>query len=105
MKFRHEWRATRVASLIAQGRNVRVLTRTNDGRAEAKRRKGAATVIGDLHERSMLLGAVDGVSSVYFTYPNALGTIPGAGTHRVTALPASRWRTANRQSHHRLWRQ
>jgi uncharacterized protein YbjT (DUF2867 family) len=82
--------------LIARGRKVRVLTRTNDGRAEALRPKGAATVIGDLHERSTLLGAVDGVSAVYFTYPIALGIIPGAGAHRVTARTS--FQMANRQS-------
>jgi uncharacterized protein YbjT (DUF2867 family) len=70
--------ATVVDRLIAHGRNVRVLTRTNDERAEALRHKGAATIIGDLHDRSTLPAAVDGVSAVYFAYPIAPGVIPAA---------------------------
>jgi uncharacterized protein YbjT (DUF2867 family) len=70
--------ATVVDQLIAHAGNVRVLTRADDERAEALRRKGAATVIGDLHARSTLQAAVDGVSAVYFTYPIAPGVIPAA---------------------------
>jgi len=70
--------ATVVDQLIAHGRDVRVLTRTNDQRAEALRHKGASTVIGDLHDRSTLPAAVEGVSAVYFTYPIAPGVIPAA---------------------------
>lgn len=70
--------ATVVDRLIAQGRNVRVLTRTDNERADALRHKGASTVIGDLHDRSTLPAAVDGVSAVYFTYPIAPGVIPAA---------------------------
>jgi uncharacterized protein YbjT (DUF2867 family) len=65
-----------VEQLIAHGRSVRVLTRTDDERAEALRHKGAATMIGDLHQRSTLPAAVEGVSAVYFTYPIAPGVIP-----------------------------
>jgi uncharacterized protein YbjT (DUF2867 family) len=35
-------------------------------------------VIGDLHDRSTLPAAADGVSAVYFTYPIAPGVIPAA---------------------------
>jgi uncharacterized protein YbjT (DUF2867 family) len=70
--------ATVVDRLIAHGRNVRVLTRTDDERADALRHKGASTVIGDLHDRNTLPAAVDGVSAVYFTYPIAPGVIPAA---------------------------
>jgi uncharacterized protein YbjT (DUF2867 family) len=70
--------ATVVDRLIAEGRNVRVLTRTNNERVDALRHKGASTVIGDLHDRSTLPAAVDGVSAVYFTYPIAPGVIPAA---------------------------
>jgi uncharacterized protein YbjT (DUF2867 family) len=68
--------ATVVDRLIAEGRNVRVLTRTNNERVDALRHKGASVVIGDLHDRSTLPAAVDGVSAVYFTYPIAPGVIP-----------------------------
>jgi uncharacterized protein YbjT (DUF2867 family) len=70
--------ATVVDRLIAQGRNVRVLTRTNNERVDALRHKGASVVIGDLHDRSTLPAAVNGVSAVYFTYPIAPGVIPAA---------------------------
>ena len=70
--------ATVVDRLIAQGRNVRVLIRTNNERVDALRHKGASVVIGDLHDRSTLPAAVDGVSAVYFTYPIAPGVIPAA---------------------------
>jgi uncharacterized protein YbjT (DUF2867 family) len=70
--------ATVVDGLIAQGHNVRALTRTDDERADALRDKGASTVIGDLHDRSTLPAVVDGVSAVYFTYPIGPGVIPAA---------------------------
>lgn len=57
---------------------MRVLVRTDDGRAAALRRRGTQTVIGDLHDRSTLIGAVADVSSVYFAYPIAAGVIPAA---------------------------
>ena len=67
-----------VGSLLAHGRNVRVLTRTDDDRAAALRERGASTVIGDLHDRNTLLPAVDDVAAVYFTYPVAAGVVPAA---------------------------
>jgi uncharacterized protein YbjT (DUF2867 family) len=67
-----------VDQLIAHGRTVRVLTRTDDHRAAALRQRGASTVIGDLHDRKTLPAAVDGVAAVYFTYPVAAGVIPAA---------------------------
>jgi uncharacterized protein YbjT (DUF2867 family) len=69
---------TVVDQLIASGRDVRVLIRSDDQRAAALRERGASTVIGDLHDRSTLVAAVDGVVAVYFTYPIAAGVIPAA---------------------------
>ena len=70
-----------VDRLISQGRDVRVLTRTDGERVDALRRRGAEAVVGDLHDRSTLSAAVqDGarLSAVYFTYPIAAGVIPAA---------------------------
>ena len=46
-----------VDQLIAHGRTVRVLTRSDDHRAAALRQRGASMVIGDLHDRKTLLAA------------------------------------------------
>jgi uncharacterized protein YbjT (DUF2867 family) len=69
---------TVVKQLVARGRHVRALVRTDDHRAAALRKHGASTVIGDLHDRSTLTAAVDAVAAVYFTYPIAVGVIPAA---------------------------
>jgi len=63
---------------LSRGRPVRALVRTEDDRADGLRRRGATTVVGDLHDRASLVAAVDGVSAVYFAYPIAAGVIPAA---------------------------
>ena len=70
--------ATVVDRLLSRGRSVRALVRTEDDRADGLRRRGATTVVGDLHDRASLVAAVDGVSAVYFAYPIAAGVIPAA---------------------------
>lgn len=70
-----------VDRLISQGRDVRVLTRTDGKRVDALRQRGAEPVVGDLHDRSTLSAAIQGeapLSAVYFTYPIAAGVIPAA---------------------------
>ena len=67
-----------VDRLLSRGRPVRALVRTEDDRADGLRRRGATTVVGDLHDRASLVAAVDGVSAVYFAYPIAAGVIPAA---------------------------
>ena len=69
---------TVVDRLLSRGRSVRALVRTEDDRADGLRRRGATTVVGDLHDRASLVAAVDGVSAVYFAYPIAAGVIPAA---------------------------
>ena len=69
---------TVVDRLLSRGRPVRALVRTEDDRADGLRRRGATTVVGDLHDRASLVAAVDGVSGVYFAYPIAAGVIPAA---------------------------
>ena len=70
--------ATVVDRLLNNGRSVRALVRTDDERASKLRRRGAETVVGDLHDRASLVAAVTGVSAIYFTYPVAAGVIPAA---------------------------
>jgi uncharacterized protein YbjT (DUF2867 family) len=67
-----------VDHLLSRGRPVRALVRTEDDRADQLRRRGATTVVGDLHDRASLVAAVTGVSCVYFTYPVAAGVISAA---------------------------
>jgi uncharacterized protein YbjT (DUF2867 family) len=67
-----------VERLLSRGRPVRALVHTEDDRADTLRRRGATTVVGDLHDRASLVAAVDGVSAVYFAYPIAAGVIPAA---------------------------
>ena len=76
---RHAGTGTTVVDrLLAQGRPVRAMVRTDDARASELRRRGATTVVADLHDRASLVAAVTGVSAVYFTYPVAAGVIPAA---------------------------
>lgn len=70
--------ATVADCLLRRGQPVRTLIRTDDDRASQLRRRGAETVIGDLHDRASLVPAFDGVRAVYFTYPVAPGVIPAA---------------------------
>lgn len=64
--------------LLSRGRPVRALVRSDDDRAEELRRRGAAIVVGDLHDRASLVAAVQDVSAVYFTYPVAAGVVSAA---------------------------
>jgi uncharacterized protein YbjT (DUF2867 family) len=67
-----------VDSLLSRGRPVRALVRVEDDRAADLRRRGAETIVADLHDRASLVAAVSGVGAVYFTYPVAAGVIPAA---------------------------
>jgi uncharacterized protein YbjT (DUF2867 family) len=70
--------STVVDRLLAQGHLVRAMVRTDDDRAADLRRRGAATVVADLHDRASLIPAATGASAVYFTYPVAAGAVPAA---------------------------
>jgi uncharacterized protein YbjT (DUF2867 family) len=67
--------ATVVDLLLARGRSVRALVHTDDERAAALRRRGAAAVVADLHDRGSLAAAAGDVSAIYFTYPVGPGVI------------------------------
>lgn len=76
---RHGGTGTKVVdSLLSGGLPVRALVRVEDDRAADLRRRGAETVLGDLHDRASLVAAVSGVGAVYFTYPIAAGVLPAA---------------------------
>ena len=76
---RHAGTGTTVVDrLLSRGRPVRALVHTDDARADGLRRRGATTVVGDLHDRASLVAAVKDVSAVYFTYPVAAGVISAA---------------------------
>lgn len=64
--------------LLARGRDVRALVRTDDERAASLRRHGAATVVADLTDRASLAAAINDVSVIYFTHPVGPGVIPAA---------------------------
>jgi uncharacterized protein YbjT (DUF2867 family) len=70
--------ATVVDRLRGRGRPVRALVRSDDERAAELRRRGATTVVGDLHDRASLAAAAQDVSAVYFTYPVATGVVSAA---------------------------
>ena len=80
--------ATVVDLLLARGRSVRALVHTDDERAFALRRRGAATVVADLHDRASLVAVVNDVSAIYFTYPVGPGVISAAANLASVLLEA-----------------
>lgn len=80
--------ATVVDQLLRRGHPVRALVRTDDERAAELRRRGAVTVLGDLHDRASLVPAAADVAAVYFTYPVAAGAV-SAAANLASALRAA----------------
>jgi uncharacterized protein YbjT (DUF2867 family) len=70
--------ATVARMLLARGVPVRALVRTIDGRVEPLKALGAQIVMGDLHERSSLIEALDGIETAFFTYPISGGVVDAA---------------------------
>ncbi len=77
-------------SLLDRGVPVRAMTRKIDSRVEPAKALGAEIVTADLHDRSSLIKALDGVETAYFTYPITSGIISAAANFasagRVTHL-------------------
>lgn len=74
---RHGGTGARVVErLLAAGRKVRALVRSDDERAERLRDSGIQTLVGDLHDRRTLAPALEGVDAVYIAYPVAAGVAP-----------------------------
>jgi uncharacterized protein YbjT (DUF2867 family) len=78
-----------VQGLRQVGRQVRVLVRRKDERAEALEELGATIAVGDLHDRASLVAALDGVESVYFTYPIRGGVVEAAAAFASAATEAA----------------
>jgi uncharacterized protein YbjT (DUF2867 family) len=86
---RHGGTGTTVVDLLlTRGRSVRALVHTDDERAVALRRRGATTVVADLHDRASLATAVTDVSAIYFTYPVGPGVISAAANLASVLLEA-----------------
>ncbi|WP_157392235.1 NmrA family NAD(P)-binding protein [Nocardia terrae] len=86
---RHGGTGSHVAQrLQEQNHTVRVLVRTEDERAQRLRALGAQIAVGDLLDRRTLDAAVDGVDTVYFTYPVAPGVVQAA-TNLASAMRAA----------------
>jgi NAD(P)H dehydrogenase (quinone) len=64
-----------VRQLLARGLAVRAFMRRADERAEELRELGADIAVGDLHNFTDVLAALDGVQRAYFTYPVADGLL------------------------------
>src|SRR5260370_38149874 len=77
-------------SLLDRGVPVRAMTRKIDSRVEPAKALGAEIVTADLHDRSSLIKALDGVETAYFTYPITTAFISpaanSASAARVTHL-------------------
>ncbi|WP_198047558.1 NAD(P)H-binding protein [Kutzneria sp. 744] len=70
-----------VRRLREHGIPVRALVRRLDERSERAAALGAELVVGDLADHRSLASAVDGVSSVYFTFPVDAGIVPAAANY------------------------
>ncbi|MGW4125296.1 NmrA family NAD(P)-binding protein [Nocardia sp. NPDC004711] len=86
---RHGGTGSHVAQrLREQGQAVRVLVRTDDDRAHRLREIGVQIARGDLLDRRTLDAVVEGVSTVYFTYPVAPGVVQ-ASANLASAMRAA----------------
>ena len=74
-----------VHALLAAGHAVRILARRRSDKTTELERAGAEVVIGDLHDRVSLIGALSGVSQATFTYPVASGIIEAAANFAAAA--------------------
>ncbi|WP_238396796.1 NmrA family NAD(P)-binding protein [Mycolicibacterium sp. CBMA 234] len=79
-----------VRRLHEEGHHVRVLARELSERTELLQSLGAEVVIGDLHQRRTLIGALADVDLAYFTYPVAPGVVPAAANFAAAAREVGR---------------
>jgi uncharacterized protein YbjT (DUF2867 family) len=91
---RHGGTGTTVARiLLARGVPVRALVRTIDERVAPLKALGAQIVVGDLHERSSLIEALDGIETAFFTYPISVGVVDAAANFASAGRAAGLKRT------------
>jgi uncharacterized protein YbjT (DUF2867 family) len=79
--------------LLARGVPVRALVRTIDERVAPLKALGAQIVVGDLHQRSSLIEALDGIETAFFIYPIARGVLDAAANFASAGRVAGLKRT------------
>src|SRR3984957_3249268 len=77
-----------VAELRRAGKHVRALIHREDPRAEALRKLGAETVVGELLDLDRVRTAMEGVTGAYFVYPFQPGLIDAAAFFAQAAIEA-----------------
>jgi uncharacterized protein YbjT (DUF2867 family) len=82
---RHGGTGTHLARRLREaGRSVRALVLL-DERIAPLQALGAEIVVGDLHDRASLVGALEGVGLAYFTYPVNGGIVQSAANFAAAA--------------------
>lgn len=74
--------------LRRRGVAVRALVRQQDSRSAALEEAGIETFLGDLHDERSLKRAMEGVETIYFTYPIAGGVVDAAANLAAAARDA-----------------
>lgn len=77
-----------VRILLERGNAVRALVRREDERAEALRKAGAETVVGDLRDFESVRAAVEGIRSAYYVFPIEPGILQGTAYFAQAAKEA-----------------
>ena len=77
-----------IDALLRMGVPVRALVRKDDERAQALRKAGAETALGDLLEIDDVRAAMEGVSAAYFVYPLLPGLVSAAAYFAQAATEA-----------------
>ncbi len=77
-----------VAALRHAGKRVRALVHKDDARAEALRKLGTETVVGEMLDLDQVRAAMEGVRGAYFVYPFKPGLIDAAAFFAQAAIEA-----------------
>ena len=75
-----------VAELRRAGKRIRALVHKEDARAEALRKQGAETVVGEMLDLDQVRAATEGVTGAYFVYPFKPGLIDAAAFFAQAAI-------------------
>ncbi len=77
-----------IEELMKMGRKVRAYVRSDDERAEAFRKRGIETAIGDFTSIDAIRAAMEGIRSAYFLHPIAPGILGAAAYFAQAAREA-----------------
>src|SRR6266403_2606864 len=77
-----------VAALRHAGKRVRALVHKDDARAEALRKLGTETIVGEMLDLDHVRAAMEGVRGAYFVYPFKPGLIDAAAFFAQAAIEA-----------------